>query len=179
MLILFNMDESTYARELAPLAGHYPALKLGPPWWFHDNLNGMARYFDQIMETAGVHNTAGFNDDTRAFVSIPARHDVWRRASADWLAGLVLRGLIDQADDILVSRRNLTPGQKPADGLSLGVDESQHLAKIVVEFPRQSFTFREHRQRALLLQQLRGCASFSRPHHAAEEGGRATDRCDP
>lgn len=97
-LILFCMDETTYARELAPLAGHYPALKLGPPWWFHDSLNGMARYFDQVMETAGLYNTAGFNDDTRAFCSIPARHDVWRRAAANWLAGLVVRGLIDETE---------------------------------------------------------------------------------
>ena len=97
-LILFTMDETNYARELATLAGHYPVLKLGPPWWFHDSLNGMARYFDQVMETAGLYNTAGFNDDTRAFVSIPARHDVWRRASANWLAGLVVRDLIGQAE---------------------------------------------------------------------------------
>jgi len=95
MLILFTLDETTYSRELAPLAGHYPALRLGPPWWFHDSLAGMARYFDQVMETAGLYNTAGFNDDTRAFPSIPARHDVWRRASANWLAGLVVRGLVD------------------------------------------------------------------------------------
>jgi glucuronate isomerase len=97
-LILFTLDETTYARELAPLAGHYPALKLGPPWWFHDSINGMARFFDQVMETAGLYNTAGFNDDTRAFPSIPARHDVWRRVSANWLAGLVVRGLVDKAD---------------------------------------------------------------------------------
>jgi glucuronate isomerase len=97
-LVLFTLDESTYSRELAPLAGHYPALRLGPPWWFHDSLNGMARYFDQVMETAGIYNTAGFNDDTRAFVSIPARHDVWRRASVNWLAGQVVRGLIDEED---------------------------------------------------------------------------------
>ena len=97
-LILFTLDESTYARELAPLAGHYPALRLGPPWWFHDSLNGIARYFDQVMETAGIYNTAGFNDDTRAFASIPARHDVWRRASANWLAGLVMRGLVDEGE---------------------------------------------------------------------------------
>ena len=94
-LILFTLDETAYARELATLAGHYPALKLGPPWWFHDSLNGMARYFDQVMETAGIYNTAGFNDDTRAFCSIPARHDVWRRASANWLAGLVVRHIVD------------------------------------------------------------------------------------
>jgi len=71
---------------------------LGPPWWFQDSPNGMARYFDQMIETAGLYNTIGFIDDTRAFVSIPARHDVWRRVSANWLAGLVLRGLIDRAD---------------------------------------------------------------------------------
>src|SRR5512143_2112991 len=97
-LLLFTMDETGYTREMAPLAGHYPALKLGPPWWFQDSLNGMARYFDQVMETAGLYNTIGFIDDTRAFVSIPARHDVWRRASANWLAGLVVRGLIDMGD---------------------------------------------------------------------------------
>ena len=97
-MILFTLDESVYARELAPLAGAYPALRLGPPWWFHDSWNGMRRYFDQVMETAGIYNTAGFNDDTRAFLSIPARHDVWRRASADWLAGLVVRGMIDHRD---------------------------------------------------------------------------------
>ncbi len=93
-LILFTLDESAYARELAPLAGHYPALKLGPPWWFHDSLNGMRRYFDRVMETAGIYNTVGFNDDTRAFPSIPARHDLWRRASANWVAGLVTRGIV-------------------------------------------------------------------------------------
>lgn len=97
-LILFTLDESTFGRELAPLAGHYPALKLGPPWWFFDSINGMAHYFDQVMETAGIYNTAGFNDDTRAFCSIPARHDVWRRASANWVAGLVVRGMIDRND---------------------------------------------------------------------------------
>jgi glucuronate isomerase len=97
-LILFMLDESTLSRELAPLAGHYPALKLGPPWWFFDSLNGMNRYFDLIMETAGIYNTTGFNDDTRAFPSIPARHDLWRRACANWLAGLVARHIIDMTD---------------------------------------------------------------------------------
>jgi len=94
VLIIFTLDESAYARELAPLAGHYPALRLGPPWWFHDSLNGMRRYFDRVMETAGIYNTAGFNDDARAFPSIPARHDVWRRASANWVAGWVVRGIV-------------------------------------------------------------------------------------
>ncbi len=93
-LILFTLDETCYARELAPLAGHYPAVKLGPPWWFHDSPNGIRRYFDQVMETAGLHNTAGFNDDTRAFCSVPARHDVWRRVSADWVASLVMRHVV-------------------------------------------------------------------------------------
>ena len=97
-LILFTLDETSYARELAPLAGIYPALKLGPPWWFHDSLNGMRRYFDEVIETAGIYNTAGFNDDTRAFCSIPARHDLWRRASADWVAGLAVRSIVDRQD---------------------------------------------------------------------------------
>jgi glucuronate isomerase len=97
-LILFTLDETTYSRELAPIAGHYPAVKLGPPWWFYDSLNGIARYFDLVMETAGIYNTAGFNDDTRAFCSIPARHDVWRRACANWLSGLVNKGLIDREE---------------------------------------------------------------------------------
>ncbi len=97
-LILFNLDESTYSRELAPLAGHYPVLKLGPPWWFFDSLNGMRRYFDLVGETAGLANLTGFNDDTRAFPSIPVRHDVWRRAAADWIAGLVVRDIVDMDD---------------------------------------------------------------------------------
>jgi glucuronate isomerase len=97
-LILFTLDESTYSRELAPLAGHYPAVFLGPPWWFHDSPNGMRRFRDLVMETAGIYNTAGFNDDTRAFPSIPARHDLARRVDADWLAGLVVRGLLDETE---------------------------------------------------------------------------------
>jgi glucuronate isomerase len=97
-LILFTLDEATYSRELAPLAGHYPAVRLGPPWWFHDSINGMARYLEQTVETAGLYNTVGFNDDTRAFPSIPARHDVWRRVACNWLAGLVVRGIIDEPD---------------------------------------------------------------------------------
>jgi glucuronate isomerase len=97
-LILFNLDESTYSRELAPLAGHYPALKLGPPWWFFDSLNGIGRFFERVVETAGIYNTAGFNDDTRAFLSIPARHDLWRRAAADWIASLVVRHIVTETD---------------------------------------------------------------------------------
>jgi glucuronate isomerase len=94
-LILFTLDESTYARELAPLAGHYPALKLGPPWWFHDSPEGMLRYRQQMTETAGFYNTAGFNDDTRAFLSIPARHDVARRMDCRHLAQLVAEHRLD------------------------------------------------------------------------------------
>ncbi len=97
-LVLFTLDETTYGRELAPLAGHYPAVRLGPPWWFFDSLNGMNYFFDRVMETAGLYNTAGFNDDTRAFPSIPARHDVWRRAAANWIGGLHVRGIIDLDD---------------------------------------------------------------------------------
>jgi glucuronate isomerase len=88
-LILFTLDETTYARELAPLAGHYPAVRLGPPWWFNDSPEGMMRFRRQVTETAGFCNTVGFNDDTRAFLSIPARHDVARRVDAAFLAGLV------------------------------------------------------------------------------------------
>ncbi|MBL7200095.1 MAG: glucuronate isomerase [Anaerolineae bacterium] len=97
-LILFTLDETTYSRELAPLAGHYPAIKLGPAWWFHDSLNGMMRYRRQICETAGLCNTVGFNDDTRAYPSIPARHDLSRRVDANWIAGMVVRGVVDMED---------------------------------------------------------------------------------
>ena len=88
-LIVFTLDESTYARELAPLAGHYPCLKLGPAWWFHDSPEGMRRFRRATTETAGFYNTVGFNDDTRAFLSIPARHDVARRIDCGFLAELV------------------------------------------------------------------------------------------
>ena len=108
-LILFTLDEAVYSRELAPLAGHYPAVKLGPPWWFHDSVNGMRRFLDLVTETAGLANLAGFNDDTRAFCSIPSRHDVWRRVSCDWLAGLALRGLID-VDDARAMAGDLASG---------------------------------------------------------------------
>ena len=91
-IILFTLDETTYARELAPLAGHYPCLKLGPSWWFHDSPEGMLRFRQQTTETAGFYNTVGFNDDTRAFLSIPARHDVARRMDCRFLATLVSEG---------------------------------------------------------------------------------------
>jgi glucuronate isomerase len=97
-VVVFTLDETTYSRELAPLAGLYPAIKLGPPWWFHDSIEGMRRYRSMVMETAGLYNTAGFNDDTRAFVSIPARHDLARRMDAEYLAGLIARHIIGKDD---------------------------------------------------------------------------------
>ncbi len=95
-IILFTLDETAYARELAPLAGHYPALKLGPAWWFHDSPEGMRRFRNQMTETAGFYNTVGFNDDTRAFMSIPARHDVARRIDCGFLAGLVAEHRLEE-----------------------------------------------------------------------------------
>jgi glucuronate isomerase len=95
-LILFTLDETVYSRELAPLAGHYPALKLGPSWWFFDSPEGMRRYRERITETAGFYNTVGFNDDTRAFLSIPARHDVARRMDCAFLAELVADHRLDE-----------------------------------------------------------------------------------
>jgi glucuronate isomerase len=94
--ILFTLDETSYSRELAPLAGHYPALKLGPPWWFHDSPEGMKRFREQVTETAGFYNTVGFNDDTRAFLSIPARHDVARRIDCAFLGRLVAEHRLDE-----------------------------------------------------------------------------------
>lgn len=97
-IILFTLDETTYSRELAPLAGHYPCLKLGPAWWFHDSPEGMRRFRKQTTETAGFYNTVGFNDDTRAFLSIPARHDVARRIDCGFLAGLVAEHRLVEAE---------------------------------------------------------------------------------
>lgn len=108
-LILFTLDEATLSRELAPLAGHYPAVFLGPPWWFFDSVHGMERYLDAVVETAGVYNLAGFNDDTRAYASIAVRHDLWRRVASNWLAGRTVRGLLDE-DDAVVMARELAYG---------------------------------------------------------------------
>ena len=101
-VIVFTLDETNYSRELAPLAGHYPILKLGPAWWFHDSPEGMRRYREQVTETAGFYNTVGFNDDTRAFPSIPARHDVARRVDCSFLADLVMTHRLeeDEAHDL-------------------------------------------------------------------------------
>ncbi|HEY2145137.1 MAG TPA: glucuronate isomerase [Steroidobacteraceae bacterium] len=103
-LILFTLDESTYSRELAPLAGHYPCLKLGPAWWFHDAPDAMLRYRRSTTETAGFYNTVGFNDDTRAFFSIPARHDLARRIDCSYLAELVATHRLaeDEASEVAV-----------------------------------------------------------------------------
>ncbi len=103
-VILFTLDETVYSRELATLAGHYPVLKLGPPWWFHDSPEGMRRFREHVTETAGFYNTVGFNDDTRAFLSIPARHDVARRMDCGFLAQLVTDHRLpeDEARDVAV-----------------------------------------------------------------------------
>ncbi len=103
-LILFTLDEDTYSRELAPLAGHYPALRLGPPWWFHDSPEGMRRFRERATETAGFYNTVGFNDDTRAFLSIPARHDVARRMDCGFLAQLVVEHRLEEDEAHEVAR---------------------------------------------------------------------------
>jgi glucuronate isomerase len=102
--IVFTLDESAYSRELAPLAGHYPAMRLGPAWWFHASIEGMTRFRRQTTETAGFYNTVGFNDDTRAFCSIPARHDLARRVDANFLGGLVARHVLGLDDARRVGR---------------------------------------------------------------------------
>ena len=95
-LILFTLDESTYGRELAPLAGHYPSVLLGCPWWFHDSPAGIDRFLDSVVETAGISNLAGFVDDARALTALPARHDLWRRRTCGWLARKVDAGFLDE-----------------------------------------------------------------------------------
>jgi glucuronate isomerase len=102
-IILFTLDESTYSRELAPLAGHYPCLLLGPPWWFHDSPEGLMRFREQVTGTAGFYNTAGFNDDTRSFVSIPGRHDMARRIDCNFLARLVAEHRLEEAEALQVA----------------------------------------------------------------------------
>jgi glucuronate isomerase len=103
-IIIFTLDETTYSRELAPLAGHYPAMKLGPAWWFHDSIEGMIRFRRMATETAGFYNTVGFNDDTRAFVSIPARHDLARRVDSNYLAELVSKHILDLTEAFDVAK---------------------------------------------------------------------------
>jgi glucuronate isomerase len=103
-IVLFTLDETSYSRELAPLAGVYPSLRLGPPWWFHDSPEGMRRFRETATETAGFYNTVGFNDDTRAFPSIPARHDVARRVDCAFLARLVTEHRLDEDEAHEVAR---------------------------------------------------------------------------
>jgi glucuronate isomerase len=103
-IILFTLDESAYSRELAPLAGHYPCLRLGPPWWFHDSSEGMRRFRERVTETAGFYNTVGFNDDTRAFLSIPGRHDVARRMDCAFLAKLVAEHRLEEDEALEVAQ---------------------------------------------------------------------------
>jgi glucuronate isomerase len=102
-IILFMLDESAISRELAPLAGHYPCLRLGPPWWFHDSPEGMMRFRELATETAGFYNTVGFNDDTRAFLSIPARHDMARRVDCSFLARLVAERRLEEDEALEVA----------------------------------------------------------------------------
>ena len=97
-VILFTLDESTYSRELAPLAGHYPAVLLGCPWWFHDSAAGIDRFLDRVVETAGMYNLAGFVDDARALTALPARHDLWRRRTCGWLARKVAGGFLGEEE---------------------------------------------------------------------------------
>jgi glucuronate isomerase len=97
-VVLYTLDETTYSRELAPLAGHYPALRLGPPWWFGDSPEGMRRFYRAVIETAGFANTVGFNDDARSLLTIPARHDVARRVNAGYLAELVAEHRLDEGE---------------------------------------------------------------------------------
>jgi glucuronate isomerase len=103
-IILFTLDETAYSRELAPLAGHYPCLRLGPPWWFHDSPEGMMRFREDVTETAGFYNTVGFNDDTRAFLSIPARHDMARRMDSAFLAKLVAEHRLEEEEAFEVAQ---------------------------------------------------------------------------
>ncbi len=109
-VIVYTLDETTYSRELAPLAGHYPALRLGPPWWFYDSPEGIRRFYQSVVETAGFANTVGFNDDARSLLTIPARHDVARRLNAGYLAGLVAEDRLHAEDAAAIAEdlaRNL------------------------------------------------------------------------
>ena len=93
-LVLFTPDESTYTRELGPLAGHYPAVRVGAPWWFLNSPRAMRKYLTEIVEVAGINNLAGFNDDAGMLLSMPLKHTLWRRVISNWAAGLVVQGEI-------------------------------------------------------------------------------------
>lgn len=96
-LVLFSVDETVYSREIAPLAGFYPSVYIGAPWWFLDAPDAVQRFRAAVTETAGFYRSSGFIDDTRAFLSIPARHDMARRLDSAFLARLVREGRIDSA----------------------------------------------------------------------------------
>jgi glucuronate isomerase len=102
-VVVYTLDETTYSRELAPLAGHYPALRLGPPWWFYDSPEGMRRFYSLVTETAGFANTVGFNDDARSLLTIPARHDVARRVNAGYLAALVAEHRLEEEEAVEIA----------------------------------------------------------------------------
>jgi len=102
-VVVYTLDEDAYSRELAPLAGHYPALRLGPPWWFHDSPEGIRRFRHLVTETAGFANTVGFNDDARSLLTIPARHDMVRRIDAGYLAGLVAEHRLEEDEALEVA----------------------------------------------------------------------------
>ncbi|WP_367348500.1 glucuronate isomerase [Sphingobium yanoikuyae] len=124
-IILFTLDETSYTRELAPLAGHYPCLKLGPAWWFHDSPEGMRRFREMTTETAGFYNGVGFNDDTRAFLSIPARHDVARRIDCGFLARLVAEQRIADWEAAELAEELTVGLVRKAYGLEAPVREAQ------------------------------------------------------
>ncbi|MEJ3403710.1 glucuronate isomerase [Rathayibacter sp. YIM 133350] len=104
-LVLFTVDETTFSREIAPLAGFYPSVYAGAPWWFLDSPSGITRYRQAVTDSAGFSKTSGFIDDTRAFCSIPARHDVSRRTDAAYLASLVATHQITEDDAVSLAHR--------------------------------------------------------------------------
>ena len=104
--VLFTIDETVFSREIAPLAGFYPSVFAGAPWWFLDAPEAIRRYRGSVTETAGFAKTSGFIDDTRAFCSIPARHDMSRRIDAGYLASLVAEHRLDE-DEALATAHDL------------------------------------------------------------------------
>ncbi len=127
-VILFTVDETVYSRELAPIAGAYPSVRLGAPWWFLDSPEGMRRFREAATETAGFYNTSGFVDDTRAYASIPARHDLFRRVDAGYLARLVLehRLGLDEAVETAIDLTYNLPKQSYQRLDGLGSTDSDH-----------------------------------------------------
>ncbi len=112
-LIVFTVDETVWSRELAPLAGFYPSVYVGVPWWFLDAPDAIRRFRAAVTETAGFSRTSGFVDDTRAFCSIPARHDMSRRVDASVLARLVADHRLDE-DEAAETAIDLVSGQPTA-----------------------------------------------------------------